>query len=354
MTAPIAAPDTKRRQTRTSYQSSYAADAERLCRLGATNDDLAEAFGVVEKTVRNWMRREPAFAKAVRRGKLDADMNVAESLYQRACGARQTERRVVRRDGKEVVTEITRELPPETRACAFWLKNRRPDLWRDGALPRSQDAGEAAYEPEPEAEQPQNTSRLDSDSTRHVMSILNEGEAAAVQLAAAAATGNAAAPSAEAEERIKRGTYILITIARAECQALLAADQRRESTPALPVLPATTLDPTGIARRWPALAARLQPWSSYRGLDAWRAAMGRSDTPSAAKASSGASPAPALRHQPPHDDAANRPAQTASDTHSGNSQRHRGPTPPHLRPDPWDEPPEPRIVRQRPPGYKPG
>ena len=27
--------------------------------------------------------------------------------------------------------KITREIPPETAAGIFWLKNRRPDKWRD-------------------------------------------------------------------------------------------------------------------------------------------------------------------------------------------------------------------------------
>jgi hypothetical protein len=27
--------------------------------------------------------------------------------------------------------ETMRHYPPDTTACIFWLKNRRPDLWRD-------------------------------------------------------------------------------------------------------------------------------------------------------------------------------------------------------------------------------
>ena len=32
---------------------------------------------------------------------------------------------------REHTVIITREVPPDTTAQIFWLKNRRPDLWRD-------------------------------------------------------------------------------------------------------------------------------------------------------------------------------------------------------------------------------
>ena len=27
--------------------------------------------------------------------------------------------------------EVTKEVPPDVGAAAFWLKNRRPDIWRE-------------------------------------------------------------------------------------------------------------------------------------------------------------------------------------------------------------------------------
>ncbi|MCW5746414.1 MAG: hypothetical protein KIT36_09470 [Alphaproteobacteria bacterium] len=118
-------------RTNSTYTAAHAAQAEHLCRLGATNVDLAAFFDVAEKTVRNWMRRHAAFAAAVRRGKLTADCAVTEALFQRACGFRRVDVRLFRRGGQPALRRVVRQYPPDTTACIFWLKNRRPDLWRD-------------------------------------------------------------------------------------------------------------------------------------------------------------------------------------------------------------------------------
>ena len=35
------------------------------------------------------------------------------------------------RDGKTVEHKYIEHYPPDVTACLFWLKNRRPDRWRD-------------------------------------------------------------------------------------------------------------------------------------------------------------------------------------------------------------------------------
>lgn len=132
------------RRTRSAYTPAHARQAERLCRLGATNVDLADIFGVSEKTVRNWMRRQKPFADAVRRGKGAADLAVADSLYRRACGFSHTDVRMFRRGSKVITRRYTRHYPPDTTACVFWLKNRRPDLWREAARAPDRTPGAAA------------------------------------------------------------------------------------------------------------------------------------------------------------------------------------------------------------------
>lgn len=42
-------------------------------------------------------------------------------------------------DGVIITTPTTRHYPPDTTACIFWLKNRRPDLWRDKPDPTNDD-----------------------------------------------------------------------------------------------------------------------------------------------------------------------------------------------------------------------
>ena len=68
---------------------------------------------------------------SIKSGKVIADAQVVESLYNRATGIEVTEVEV-RDDGKKKVKRVTkRPIPPDTTAQIFWLKNRQPELWRD-------------------------------------------------------------------------------------------------------------------------------------------------------------------------------------------------------------------------------
>lgn len=58
-------------------------------------------------------------------------MQVAESLFKRATGYKA--RKVVTASFQGEITdtkEVDEEVVPDTTAIIFWLKNRRPDLWR--------------------------------------------------------------------------------------------------------------------------------------------------------------------------------------------------------------------------------
>jgi hypothetical protein len=38
--------------------------------------------------------------------------------------------------GRPLTVACTRHYPPDTRACLVWLRNRRPQNWRDKVEPR--------------------------------------------------------------------------------------------------------------------------------------------------------------------------------------------------------------------------
>lgn len=116
---------------RTIYTPELAKTAAALCKLGATNAEIANGLGVACSTVELWMVKHPEFGAAVKTAKAVADARVERSLYQRACGYEcdEIDIRVV---GSQVVqTPIRKRYPPDVVACIFWLKNRRPDLWRE-------------------------------------------------------------------------------------------------------------------------------------------------------------------------------------------------------------------------------
>ncbi len=117
------------------YKPEYTEQVEKICKLGATDNDLADFFEVTEQTINNWKNDFPEFFESIKRGKTLADSNVADRLYQRALGFEHDSEEIkVMSMGKESVIErvpIRKIYPPDTVAAIFWLKNRQPDKWRD-------------------------------------------------------------------------------------------------------------------------------------------------------------------------------------------------------------------------------
>lgn len=115
-----------------AYTERYAEQALKLTRLGATDAELANFFDVSEQTINAWKHAHPQFLESVKAGKVLADAEVADKLFKRATGYEQKAVKISSNPaGEEHVTEYTERFPPDTTAAIFWLKNRRPDLWRD-------------------------------------------------------------------------------------------------------------------------------------------------------------------------------------------------------------------------------
>jgi hypothetical protein len=120
----------------TSYREDYAKQAEKLCKLGATDEEMADFFEVAVSTISKWKLDFPEFSEAVKAGKKVADMEVAHKLHERAVGAEWTEEQAIKIkvgqfEERVEIVEIRKAAPPDTTAAIFWLKNRRPKDWRD-------------------------------------------------------------------------------------------------------------------------------------------------------------------------------------------------------------------------------
>jgi hypothetical protein len=121
----------------TKYDEKYNEQAFKLCLLGATDKELASFFDVNEDTIHEWKKVYPEFSESIKKGKDDADANVANRLYQRAMGFEHDseEIKVVSiggKEGSEVQRVPIRKIyPPDPTAAIFWLKNRQPMKWRD-------------------------------------------------------------------------------------------------------------------------------------------------------------------------------------------------------------------------------
>lgn len=79
---------------------------EGRARDGMTEQEIAKSLGISRSTLYRWKEEHPELAKALRRGKEAVDYQVEGALLQTALGG-------------------------NTTAQLFWLRNRRPDKWKD-------------------------------------------------------------------------------------------------------------------------------------------------------------------------------------------------------------------------------
>lgn len=114
------------------YNPDYHDDwAWSLALKGATDQELAEAFGASKRTILRWKNEHPSFAEAYQRGKDVADAKVKKALYQRAIGYEVIEKESTvdvdpkTGESKPVrVKTITKQIAPDTMAIMYWLNNR--------------------------------------------------------------------------------------------------------------------------------------------------------------------------------------------------------------------------------------
>ena len=115
------------------YHESMPERTVKLCsQFGASDEMLATAFGVNEKTINNWKQQYPEFLQSIKDGKdlFDSD-TIERSLLHRAIGYSHPEDKIFNDNGKALVVPTTKHYPPDTTAMIFWLKNRQPARWRD-------------------------------------------------------------------------------------------------------------------------------------------------------------------------------------------------------------------------------
>lgn len=114
----------------TKYKTEYNEQVEKLCKLGATDKEIADFFNVCEATINNWKQSEPAFLESLKKGKIIADLNVAESLYKKATGYEEEAVKIFQFQGQPIVVPYIEKYQPDTAAIMAWLNNRRPEQFR--------------------------------------------------------------------------------------------------------------------------------------------------------------------------------------------------------------------------------
>nr|DAG25293.1 MAG TPA: terminase small subunit [Caudoviricetes sp.] len=79
---------------------------EGWARDGLTDEQIAKNIGIGERTLYEWKEKYPQISQSLKKGKEVVDYQVENALLSSA-------------------------LEGNTTAQIFWLKNRRPDKWRD-------------------------------------------------------------------------------------------------------------------------------------------------------------------------------------------------------------------------------
>ena len=105
---------------------------EGWARDGLTDEQIAGNIGINTSTLYDWKNKFSEISEALKKGKEVVDIQVENALLKRALGYDFQETRVEKsdKDGTKIIQTL-KHIPADTTAQIFWLKNRRPDLWRD-------------------------------------------------------------------------------------------------------------------------------------------------------------------------------------------------------------------------------
>lgn len=100
-------------------------------RDGLTDEQIAANIGIRRETLYDWMKKYPNISNTLKKGKEIVDIQVENALLKRALGGQYIESKTKKTNEGIKETIVIKEIPPDVGAAALWLKNRRPDKWRD-------------------------------------------------------------------------------------------------------------------------------------------------------------------------------------------------------------------------------
>jgi len=111
---------------------------EAWARNGLTDEQIAHNMGITAKTLYEWKNKYSEICESLKKGKEEVDILVENALLKRALGYKykETTRELFKnaKSGAEelkVTKVVEKEVSPDTTAQIFWLKNRKPQEWRD-------------------------------------------------------------------------------------------------------------------------------------------------------------------------------------------------------------------------------
>lgn len=108
---------------------------EGWAREGLTDEQIAKNMGIATSTLYEWKKKEKEFSEALKKGKEVVDFEVENALLKKALGYTITiEEEKLDKYGDVHTLKKDVHVPGDTTAQIFWLKNRKPDKWRDKVI----------------------------------------------------------------------------------------------------------------------------------------------------------------------------------------------------------------------------
>lgn len=106
---------------------------EGWARDGLTDEQISTNIGISRITFYEWKKKYIEFAETLKRGKEVVDREVENALFKSALGYEYEEvTKELNEVGELIVTKVVKkQMAANTTAQIFWLKNRKPQQWRD-------------------------------------------------------------------------------------------------------------------------------------------------------------------------------------------------------------------------------
>lgn len=113
------------------WKPEYVEQARKLAEAGFTDKQMADWFEISTVTFYAWTARHPDFLNAIKISKKVPDDKIERTLFHRACGYSFESEKIFNNQGEIIRVSTVEHVPPDPTSMIFWLKNRRPDKWRD-------------------------------------------------------------------------------------------------------------------------------------------------------------------------------------------------------------------------------
>ena len=101
---------------------------EGWARDGLTDEQIAKNMGIAPSTLYEWKKKSKEFSESLKKGKEVIDFEVENALLKRALGYEYEEETY---ENGILTKKVKKQVPPDTTAQIFWLKNRQVKKWRD-------------------------------------------------------------------------------------------------------------------------------------------------------------------------------------------------------------------------------